>query len=492
MKTLIAYDQDPCARPGEYSIYWLLVNNDQFSLTPALSRWEREQLRPRDRRVLRQAVATRTSPSPSPRPSPQGRGSAICCCRVVSPAPDWRSRAAGSRAPDLSQLVRRSSLSRRERAGVRGKEADVPEWPLERAETELLHSNLLSKCPNSRTRRSRGEGEQPRTNIGAPCLRGFAFLLATFLFLVLNLPAAPEPSPAEPTTAATPAQTPDITERSRIAQAIPRKSLVPPKKPRKLLVFDLNVNYGGHPSIKTANQAFQLMGEQTGAYATIISHDPQIFKPQNLQQFDAVFFNNTVGNLFTDPELRQSLRDFIYNGGGMLGLHGSTTAFTQWPGAKEDWPEFGLMLGARGANHKESTEHVFIKLDDAAHPINQAFGGKGFDFRDEFFRVQEPYSRNTVRVLLSIDTEKTDMKQGQPRGDCYRADNDYALAWVRGYGKGRVFYCTIGHNPYVFWDPTMLQFYLGAIQFALGDLEAPTAPSSTLKSGPLPPANKEK
>jgi type 1 glutamine amidotransferase len=83
-------------------------------------------------------------------------------------------------------------------------------------------------------------------------------------------------------------------------------------------------------------------------------------------------------------------------------------------------------------------------------------------------------------VLLSIDTEKTDMNQGQARGNCFREDNDYALAWVRQYGRGRVFYCTIAHNPYVFWDPKMLQFYLAAAQFALGDLSAPTTPSSKL------------
>jgi type 1 glutamine amidotransferase len=52
---------------------------------------------------------------------------------------------------------------------------------------------------------------------------------------------------------------------------------------------------------------------------------------------------------------------------------------------------------------------------------------------------------------------------------------------VRSYGKGRVFYCTIAHNPQVFWDPLMLQFYLGAMQFALGDLPAPTEPSGAPK-----------
>jgi hypothetical protein len=171
------------------------------------------------------------------------------------------------------------------------------------------------------------------------------------------------------------------------------------------------------------------------------------------------------------------LRDFVYGGGGMLGLHGTTFAFTWWPGAREDWPEFGVMLGARGGTHRQSDERVVIKLDDPGHPLCAPFGGKRFEYRDEFFRVHEPYSRDTVRVLLSIDTEKTDMSQGKSFGDTVRADNDYALAWVRSYGKGRVFYCTIGHNPWVFYDPLMLKFYLGAIQFALGDLPASTAPS---------------
>jgi len=163
-----------------------------------------------------------------------------------------------------------------------------------------------------------------------------------------------------------------------------------------------------------------------------------------------------------------------------MGVHGTTVAFTDWSaGAKEDWPEFGIMLGARGANHRDSDEHVFIKLDDPGHPVNQVFAGRGFEYRDEFFRVHEPYSRNRVRVLFSIDMDRTKI-QGRARGNCTRADNDYALAWVRQYGRGRVFYSTIAHNPYVFWDATLLQFYLAATQFVLGDLPGPTTPSARL------------
>jgi len=268
-------------------------------------------------------------------------------------------------------------------------------------------------------------------------------------------------------------------QRQRIEAAIPNKAFVTPRKNRKLLIFDLNVGYGGHSSIPTANLAFTLMGQKTGAFETVISKDPSVFKPDNLKQFDAVFLNNTVGNLFEDSGLRQSLLEFVYGGGGLMGVHGTSVAFTRLPGAHEDWPEFGIMLGARGANHYDSDEHVFIKLDDPEHPVNQPFGGKDFEYRDEFFRVHGPYSRDRVRVLFSIDTDKTKF-EGQPRGNCLREDNDYALAWVRQYGRGRVFYCTIAHNPYVFWDPKMLEFYLAAAQFAVGDLQAPTIPSAKL------------
>jgi type 1 glutamine amidotransferase len=257
-------------------------------------------------------------------------------------------------------------------------------------------------------------------------------------------------------------------------------------------MFDLNVGYPGprktypehvnrlgHRSIAHADLAFTLMGRKTGAFETVVSCDPAVFKAKSLKRFDAVCFNNTVGNLFTDAELRQNLLDFVRGGGGLMGIHGATVGFTDWAhGARDTWPEFGQMLGARGANHRVGDERVFVKLDDPTHPLNRVFGGQGFEYRSEFFRVHEPYARDKLRVLLSIDVEKTDLSGRKPE----RADNDYALAWVRSYGRGRVFYCTIGHNAYVFWDPRMLAFYLDAIQFVLGDLPAPTAPSVTLRT----------
>ncbi len=272
----------------------------------------------------------------------------------------------------------------------------------------------------------------------------------------------------------------DSEEREKIEAALPRSAVIPPVKPRRLLIFDLNVNYGGHRSIPSANLAFTLMGKRTGAFEAAVSRDPRVFEPASLRKFDAVFLNNTVGNLFQDPALRASLLEFVHAGGGLMGVHGTSVAFTRWPGADEDWPEFAEMLGGRGARHRESDERVAIALDDPGHPLNGPFGGQGFEYRDEFFRVGSPYSRDRVRVLLAIDTEKTDLKSNPRFPKPEREDCDYALAWVRSFGRGRVFYSTIAHNPWVFSDPRMLRFYLGAAQFVLGDLPAPTLPSARL------------
>jgi sugar phosphate isomerase/epimerase len=108
------------------------------------------------------------------------------------------------------------------------------------------------------------------------------------------------------------------------------------------------------------------------------------------------------------------------------------------------------------------------------------FAGNGFEMTSEFFRFHEPYSRHRVRVLLAMDTKKSDLSHLKPGDPSLRADHDYALAWIRRYGRGRVFYSTIGHQEQIFEDPNMQRFYLAAAQFVLGDLAVPTTPSAKL------------
>jgi type 1 glutamine amidotransferase len=263
-------------------------------------------------------------------------------------------------------------------------------------------------------------------------------------------------------------------DRARIEAALPAKALARPKQPRKLLVFDrqgiFNGRlYGGHASIPHANLAAQLMGEKTGAFTATLSSEPAAISAANLQQYDAMYLNNTVGDVFDTPEMRAAFVAFVANGGGVIGNHGTSVASPQWT-------EFGDILGATGASHREPTEKATIIVEDPTHPVVRAFDGKPFEYVDEFYRLAAPYSRDKVRVLLSIDPIATDMMQGRCFGQCLRDDNDYPVAWIRQHGKSRVFYTSLGHNPDVFWDPRMLEMFLAGIQYALGDLEANATP----------------
>ena len=270
-------------------------------------------------------------------------------------------------------------------------------------------------------------------------------------------------------------------QKALIEKASLATAVVKPLQARKLLIFDVNADYGGHGSIPYANYAFTLMGNKTGAFETVLSRDTQVFHADSLKQFDAIFFNNNVGNIFSDPQLRQNIVNFVRRGGGLMGVHGTTAAFLNWSGPKQgtdDWIEFGEMIGGRGANHREMDEKIFVKIEEPDHPLMQFFPKDGFEYQSEFFRVSDPYSRNKQRVLMSIDKEKTNLNREPYIGVKERADEDYALAWVKSYGRGRCFYSTLAHEPKIFWDPAMLQFYLAAAQFVLGDLDASTLPSA--------------
>ena len=62
-----------------------------------------------------------------------------------------------------------------------------------------------------------------------------------------------------------------------------------------------------------------------------------------------------------------------------------------------------------------------------------------------------------------------------------RADNDYGISWIKPWGKGRVFYCSLGHRPEIFSTPTVLAHYLAGMQWAMGDLTGVDTKPNPLK-----------
>jgi type 1 glutamine amidotransferase len=140
-----------------------------------------------------------------------------------------------------------------------------------------------------------------------------------------------------------------------------------------------------------------------------------------------------------------------------------------------------------GSEGPHRIEKATWKFEDPDSPITKAFGGQPYTYTDEYYRMTDTgpygtyYSREKVHVLFSIDMEKTpDFNNG--RAPFIRKDNDYPISWIKGYGKGRLFFCSLGHTPEMFFDPKVNQFVLAAVQFILGDLPADTTPTAELES----------
>lgn len=248
----------------------------------------------------------------------------------------------------------------------------------------------------------------------------------------------------------------------KITDAAPNKAPAKPKRNRKLLVFSLSLGYK-HQSIPYAARAIEILAEKTGAFQVVHSNEMSIFEARNLREFDAVLFNNTTQLKFETPLLRQSLMEFVRTGGGVIGVHAASDNFYEWP-------EGADLIGGQFDQHPWHSGGTWVvKIDDPSNPVCSAFPPNGFLINDEIYRQRAPYSRGKVRVLASLDLQderNLDVKGLRP------TDVDIPISWLQEFGKGRVFYTVLGHNPHIYWDPNVLKHYLAGIQFALGDLAA--------------------
>ena len=252
----------------------------------------------------------------------------------------------------------------------------------------------------------------------------------------------------------------------KIDKAVPAKATRPPAKARKILVFYLCKGYY-HESIPVANKTIELMGKKTGAYDAVFSKDMKMFDAKKLAGFDAILFNNTTKLDFNEPGQREALMDFVKGGKGIIGLHAATDNFYTWPEAAE-------MMGGLFVAHPWTANGVWaIKDYEPNNPLNAAFKGEGFKLRDEIYRQKKLGPVENRRILLALDLNDPATKNAK---GAMESDRDMPVSWIRDYGKGRVFFCGLGHNNEVFYRPAILQHCLDGIQFALGDLKVDATP----------------
>lgn len=246
-----------------------------------------------------------------------------------------------------------------------------------------------------------------------------------------------------------------------------QSSATPPRK--HLLVIGEEKGYR-HEAVSHAMATIERLGKETGLWDTTLRTDTEAltkkkleYNAKNLNDFDAVLFF-TGGDLEMDAQQKADFISFIHDDGkGFIGVHSAAITFV-------DWPEYGNMIGGYYDEHPWLTFDAPILVEDASFPGTRQFPST-FVLRDEIYQMRN-YSRDKVRVLMRLDVSKLDMKNK----NVHRTDGDFAVTWAKMYGKGRVYYTTLGHVE-ANWDrPDFQQMIAEAIKWAIGLQNADVTP----------------
>ena len=244
----------------------------------------------------------------------------------------------------------------------------------------------------------------------------------------------------------------------------------PPAKKKHILVIGQTKGFQ-HDSVPDAMGSVWKMGMDSDLWTTYMRTDTGLItkskltgNAKNLDYFDLLVFASTTGELDLTDEQKKDMMTFIHDEGkGFVGIHAALDT-------NYKWPEYGEMIGGWFDQHPWGTFEAPILNEGGSFPATMHLPASMVK-KDEIYQAKA-WSRDKVNVLLRLDESKLDYNN--PR--VHREDHDFAVAWSKMYGKGRVFYSTLGHTNDAWKDPDILKMYFEGIKWALGMSEGSTAP----------------
>lgn len=241
------------------------------------------------------------------------------------------------------------------------------------------------------------------------------------------------------------------------------------KQPKKVLVVTVTTSFP-HSSIPLAEKTLTNLGETSGAFKVvdIVRSGPRPgdkaqeaawmekltrdladkMSATALKNYDGIIFANTTGDLPL-PDKNAFLK-WIASGKAFIGMHSATDTFS---GHKPLDP-YVEMIGGEFKTHGDQVGVTCIN-QDPKHPACKNFGPT-FTVKDEIY-ILNGFERAKVHGLLTLDKHPNTGEAG-----------DYPIAWCKKYGKGNVFYTSLGHREDVWESEAYQKHILGGIKWALG------------------------
>ena len=240
---------------------------------------------------------------------------------------------------------------------------------------------------------------------------------------------------------------------------------------KKVLVFSRCEGFNHKAAIAACKER---MAEETkkGMFTVDFSDDYASLEISNLVKYSALVLNNTTHMKTKEhPAVAPSICSYVRWGGGLCVIHAGADNFY-------DAPDCAHLVGGRFDGHPWGAGGTWaFKVEDSDSPITAPFKGFAdgkFKRGEEIYQQSSPFfDRAKLHVLVSLDLSDpaTAGVQGKKR-----ADNDFAVSWVRRYGNGRVFYTSFAHDQRA-WDADDTRAHIFAgLAYALGTLKADDAP----------------
>jgi hypothetical protein len=218
-----------------------------------------------------------------------------------------------------------------------------------------------------------------------------------------------------------------------------------------ILVFSKTNGFIHKEAIPAAQALFQKLGKANG-WNLYLTDNAAVHNPQDLQRFDALVWNNVSGDVLTAGQ-RTALEQYLENGGGFVGIHGSggDPAYA-WPWYPQSLLRAQFTAHPMFPQFQQATLNVESPQDAIVSQLPSSFS-----MNDEWYSFSAP--PQDVEVLLSLDEQSYspkvlfhDIGMGA----------DHPIAWKHCLGKGRVFYGAPGHLASSYSDPR----YAGVLEQA--------------------------
>ena len=168
--------------------------------------------------------------------------------------------------------------------------------------------------------------------------------------------------------------------------------------------------------------------------------------PNDLSRYAVIIPNWTMSAL--PAEAGKGLFEAVRSGVGLAGIHGGMGD------AFRGNTEYEWMVGGHFVGHPHVGDYT-VSLTKREHAITQGMP-RSFAYKsEEYYLLTDP--ANEVLAEASYEYEgRTCMMP---------------VAWTKMWGKGRVFYSSLGHDPKEFTEfPVSLELAIRGIRWAAGEL----------------------